>query len=155
MSAADELILTEMIFAGVFNELTAPQIAALLSCFVFQVCSLLCEDILQEKGECPKLAEELAGCLQNIQSQARKIAKISSECKLEVNEEAYVESFKPTLMDVVHAWCEGASFSEILKKTEVFEGLFLAVSIMFRLHYSMFATSGGAAARDGQHREGH
>lgn len=27
------------------------------------------------------------------------------EAKLEIDEESYVESFKPHLMDVVHAWC--------------------------------------------------
>ena len=35
-SSADELLLTEMIFNGLFNDLTAEQATALLSCFVFQ-----------------------------------------------------------------------------------------------------------------------
>ena len=35
-SSADELVLTEMIFNGVFNDLTVEQCPALLSCFVFQ-----------------------------------------------------------------------------------------------------------------------
>jgi ATP-dependent RNA helicase DOB1 len=35
ISSGDELLLTEMIFGGVFNELTPQQTAALLSCFVF------------------------------------------------------------------------------------------------------------------------
>lgn len=34
--SADELLLTEMLFNGVFNELNIHQISALLSCFVFQ-----------------------------------------------------------------------------------------------------------------------
>lgn len=34
--SADELLLTEMIFNGVFNDLTEDQIVAILSCFVFQ-----------------------------------------------------------------------------------------------------------------------
>lgn len=36
ISTGDELLLTEMIFNGVFNPLTPEQCAALLSCFVFQ-----------------------------------------------------------------------------------------------------------------------
>jgi len=35
ISAADELLLTELILGGVFNSLTASQTCALLSCFVF------------------------------------------------------------------------------------------------------------------------
>lgn len=35
ISSGDELLLTEMVFAGLFNELTPQQCAALLSCFVF------------------------------------------------------------------------------------------------------------------------
>ena len=35
ISSGDELLLTEMIFNGVFNDLTPEQTAALLSCFVF------------------------------------------------------------------------------------------------------------------------
>ena len=34
--SADELLLTEMIFNGVFNDLTPDQIAGIMSCFVFQ-----------------------------------------------------------------------------------------------------------------------
>ncbi|NWU73145.1 MTREX helicase, partial [Pterocles burchelli] len=36
ISSADELLLTEMMFNGLFNDLSAEQAAALLSCFVFQ-----------------------------------------------------------------------------------------------------------------------
>lgn len=35
ISTGDELLLTEMIFNGVFNPLSPEQCAALLSCFVF------------------------------------------------------------------------------------------------------------------------
>ncbi|NWS43647.1 MTREX helicase, partial [Probosciger aterrimus] len=36
ISSADELLLTEMMFNGIFNDLSPEQTAALLSCFVFQ-----------------------------------------------------------------------------------------------------------------------
>lgn len=39
-----------------------------------------------------------------MQDSARRIARVSVEAKLDVDEENYVESFKPHLMDVVHAW---------------------------------------------------
>lgn len=95
-----------MVFSGVFANLKSEEIAALLSCFVFQ-----------EKAPMPKMAENLSGCLRQIhvicflfifyedygygfQEHAKKIAKVSIECKLEMNEEEYVDSFKPGLMEV-------------------------------------------------------
>ncbi|XP_078737333.1 LOW QUALITY PROTEIN: exosome RNA helicase MTR4-like [Lampetra fluviatilis] len=112
ISSADELLLTEMLFNGVFNELTPQQCAALLSCFVFQ-----------EKGmEMSRLTEELAAPLRQLQECARRIAKVAAEAKLGLEEDDYVSSFRPDLMDVVHTWANGASFAQICKMTDVFEG---------------------------------
>lgn len=41
---------------------------------------------------------------------------------LQIDEENYVEQFRPFLMDIVYDWCNGASFMELCKKTEIFEG---------------------------------
>jgi len=68
------------------------------------------------------LKEELAAPLRTMQDMARRIAKVSSECSLELNEQDYIEKFRPELMDVVYAWCKGAKFSKICKMTDVFEG---------------------------------
>ncbi len=53
---------------------------------------------------------------------ARQIAKVSKESKLEINEDDYVDQFKPFLMDVVYEWCKGASFSKLCEMTDIFEG---------------------------------
>ncbi|VDM64395.1 unnamed protein product [Angiostrongylus costaricensis] len=111
LSASDELMLTEMLYGGVFTDLTPAQIAALLSCFVFQ-----------ESARTPKLAEELSDCLRKLHEYARRIAKLSVECKLDIIEDKYVESFKPGMMDVVYQWVNGASFGEIVKNSDIFEG---------------------------------
>ncbi|KAJ8405700.1 hypothetical protein AAFF_G00316800 [Aldrovandia affinis] len=112
ISSADELLLTEMIFNGLFNDLTAEQATALLSCFVFQ----------ENANEMPKLTEQLAGPLRQMQECAKRIAKVSAEAKLEVDEETYLNSFRPHLMDVVYTWANGSSFAQICKMTDVFEG---------------------------------
>jgi len=112
LSSGDELLLTEMIFNGVFNDLTVQQCVALLSCFVFE----------EKSDEMPKLTEELAGPLRQMQESARRIGKVTEEAKLEIDVETYVESFKPHIMDVVFAWANGASFSQICKMTDAFEG---------------------------------
>lgn len=112
LSSADELLITELIFNGVFNDLSAPQAVALLSCFV-------CDE---KSSEAPKSATELSGPLRSLQSLARRIAKVSSECKLQLDEDNYVDKFKPFLMDVVLAWCKGSSFLSVCKMTDIFEG---------------------------------
>ncbi|KAG9015610.1 ATP-dependent RNA helicase mtr4 [Tulasnella sp. 427] len=112
ISTGDELLLTEMIFNGVFNSLSPEQCAALLSCFVFG-----------EKSETTvKLKEELAAPLRTMQEIARRIATVSKESKLPINEDEYVASFKVELMDAVISWCRGAKFMDLTKETDVFEG---------------------------------
>eukprot|EP01094_Clydonella_sp_ATCC50884_P002061 TRINITY_DN11587_c0_g1_i1.p1 TRINITY_DN11587_c0_g1~~TRINITY_DN11587_c0_g1_i1.p1 ORF type:complete len:983 (-),score=409.92 TRINITY_DN11587_c0_g1_i1:194-2761(-) len=112
VNAADELLLTEMIFDGVFNELTSEQVVALASCFVFE----------EKADQSNKLKEELAVPLRQMQDTARNIAKISKECKLVIDEEGYVQKFAPHMMDVVHKWACGGTFLDICKMTDVFEG---------------------------------
>uniref|UniRef100_A0A9J7ZNM8 Mtr4 exosome RNA helicase n=1 Tax=Cyprinus carpio carpio TaxID=630221 RepID=A0A9J7ZNM8_CYPCA len=112
ISSADELLLTEMVFNGLFNDLTAEQATALLSVFVFQ----------ENANEMPKLTEQLAGPLRQMQECAKRIAKVSAEAKLDVDEDTYLNQFRPHLMDVVYTWANGSSFSQICKMTDVFEG---------------------------------
>ena len=74
ISSGDELVLTEMMFNGVFNDLTVEQAVAILSCFAFQ-----------EKGsETPNLEEGLAKPLQILQETARRVAKVSADCKITI-----------------------------------------------------------------------
>lgn len=58
-----------------------------------------------------------------VQECAKRIAKVSADAKLEVDEETYLNQFKPHLMDVVFAWANGATFAQICKMTDVFEGV--------------------------------
>ena len=69
-----------------------------------------------------KLSKQLGNVLSEMQRTARHIAGTAKECKLEMDEEKYVESFNPTLMDVVYNWSKGASFGTICEITDVFEG---------------------------------
>lgn len=112
ISTGDELVLSELLFNRFFNELTPQQCAACLSCFIFE----------EKSSEVPALKEELAKPYREIQQQARVIAKMSQESKLTLNEEEYLKSFKYELMEVVFAWSKGATFAEICKMTDVYEG---------------------------------
>ena len=69
-----------------------------------------------------RLKEELAAPLRVLQDTARRIARVSVECRLPVVEQEYVQSFKVELIEAVLQWCTGASFADICKMTDVFEG---------------------------------
>jgi ATP-dependent RNA helicase DOB1 len=88
------------------------QINALLSCFVFE----------EKTEQMSKLTEELSQPLRVLQELAKRISTVSREAKLNVDEEAYIQKFKPNLMDVVYSWSKGAPFSQLCKMTDAFEG---------------------------------
>lgn len=97
-----ELLLSELLFDRFFNELTPETCAAVLSCFIFD-----------EKVEAAELKEDLAKPFAEVKAKARIIAKVSQECKLDVNEEDYVNKLKPQLMETVFLWAQGRPFSEV------------------------------------------
>lgn len=82
ISTGDECTLTELIFAGVFNDLDVPQTVALLSCFAFGE---------RSKDSGGQIQPALAAPLRQVQDTARRIAKISNDSKLPVDEEDFVE----------------------------------------------------------------
>lgn len=113
IDTGDELLVTELMFNGTFNELDHHQIAALASCFIPG----------DRSTEQIHLRVELARPLQQLQDSARRIAEIQHECKLEINVDEYVEaSIRPYLMDVIYCWSKGASFAEVIQMTDIFEG---------------------------------
>ena len=96
INASDELLLTEMMFNGVYNELSVAQILALLSTFVFQ----------EKSGDNTEMREELEVPLRYTHDNARRVATVQRECKLPVDVEEYVNKFQPHMMEVVHSWSE-------------------------------------------------
>ncbi|KAF7495704.1 ATP-dependent RNA helicase mtr4 [Sarcoptes scabiei] len=112
ITSGDELLLTEMLFNGVFNNLNCNQLAALLSCMVFE----------EKVSTVRKLSDELTVPFKRMQELAKKIASVSKESQLEIDEQEYIEKFKPGLMEVVYQWTNGKSFVEVSKITDAFEG---------------------------------
>ena len=47
--------------------------------------------------------------------------RVSKEAKIDLEEDEYIERFKPFMMDIVHEWTKGASFRDIIKMTDMFE----------------------------------
>jgi ATP-dependent RNA helicase DOB1 len=116
ISTGDEVVLTELLFDNFFIDLTPEQCAACLSCFIFE----------EKSSETPALREELAKPYRKIKEKAKDVAKISRECKMTLDEEEYLKSFKFELMEVVFAWTKGASFAAIWYVAHVFAYLISA-----------------------------
>ncbi|RPA81801.1 antiviral helicase [Ascobolus immersus RN42] len=108
ISCADEILLAELLFAHFFQPYTPEQCAALLSCFV-----------AEESAKSPESA--LAEALVIMNNQAKEIARVAKESKLDVTEVI----LKGTLVPPVLAWAEGQSFSSICKLTDCYEGSLL------------------------------
>lgn len=121
LNTGDELVLTDMVFDGVFNELNADQCVALLSCFVHKEGSSGKD---KDGGKDPvlQIRGDLQGSFRQLQTMARNVAKVSIEAKIPCEEEEYVKSFNPGMIEVLYAWSTGAKFLDICKLTEIFEG---------------------------------
>ena len=132
VASADELVLTEMIFDGTFGGLSAPQIVALLSCFVWS-------ERLGAKGggkgggrvgsggaaaasSEPKLPEELLVPFRALRSVAKRVGTMSQESKLDIDLKVYVDSFRHEMMEAAAAWTAGKRFRDVMKLCNTFEG---------------------------------
>ena len=113
ISTGDELVLCELIYNGVFGPLSVGQLAALVSCFIWR-----------EKSEVrEKVPVDMEPSFAALRDVARRVGKVEVESGMQVDVEAYVESFKPDLVAAVMAWCHGVPFAKLKdfvdKKTHV------------------------------------
>ncbi|KAI0237170.1 ATP-dependent RNA helicase mtr4 [Massospora cicadina] len=93
------LLLAELMFQGLFSDLSVEQTAALLSIFVF--------DEKPDPSANPQIGHNLAEPMRVVHSHARNIAKVSTECKLPIDPEEYVNGLNPQLINAVYSWCRG------------------------------------------------
>jgi ATP-dependent RNA helicase DOB1 len=124
ISAADELLITELLFQGFFGNKEPSLIAACLSTLVFD------EKLKDEKKEREAWdraldAEnpQLKVALEEMQATAKRVGEVQKEAGMaNINVEEYVGALRPQLMHVVHSWCNGKKFLDICHMTDVFEG---------------------------------
>ena len=117
INTANELVVVELVFSGVFNDLSVEQTASLLSCLTFD------EKLKDDCGDPAKgLKSLLAAPFYKLQETARIVAKAQLSCNIEVDEDEFVNQFNPGLMEAVFAWCKGMKFVEVQKLTGTFEG---------------------------------
>ena len=136
VDTADELLVTELMFNGVFAGLHPHELVALASCFMPVEKS--------NTSNMDKSAKALAKPLKALQEAAREIGNVQKECKIDIEVEDFVESFKPSMVEIVYCWAKGEPFSEIVKKTDLFEGTIIRAmrrldELMMELHRACIA----------------
>lgn len=113
LSTGDEILITDMIFDGSFNDLSSEQIVGVLSCFVYK----------EGQGDGGnRVRSEMQAPVRQMQVTARNFCRICVDAKISVEEDEFVNGFNTDLVDVAYAWCAGSKFSDICKLTEIFEG---------------------------------
>eukprot|EP00667_Euglena_gracilis_P001831 EG_transcript_1831 len=134
VNTADELLLTELIFNGIFNDMTAEQIVALMSCLVSSE-RTSAEFVPKEEFQQP---------LRVLYDCSKRVTQVAIESKLAVDEEKELQKISPSLMDVTYAWARGAKFATICTMTDVFEGSI--IRMMRRLEELLRQLAGAARA---------
>ncbi|XP_019620739.1 PREDICTED: helicase SKI2W-like [Branchiostoma belcheri] len=108
-----ELLITELVFENVLTDLQPQEIAALLSCIVFQ----------ERRCVEPTLTETLQKGKDAIIAMATRLAELQRECGVNVQVEDCVEELKFGLTEAVFQWANGMPFSKITELTDVQEGV--------------------------------
>ena len=112
-----ELILTELLFRHILTDLSEEDIAALLSCLVFN----------QKTEKEPNLTPSQKGTIDCIQEIARDIGKTQKHCGLQEDVDDYVDQFQFGLVKMVYEWTMGVPFREIIELTDVQENSIVRV----------------------------
>lgn len=82
VNTADELVVTELVFGGLFVNLGDAETSALLSCLVFQ-------ERRKDDAGAPKLRDTLTSPYRQLQDTIKSIAAVCVECKMEVRQMLY------------------------------------------------------------------
>ena len=116
VNSCEELIVTEMVFEGILNELDPTEIVAALSALVYQQKSTD-EDLDIE------VPETLLNCCKRMKTIAINLGHMQKEHGLELDPIDYADSvMKFGLVHVVYEWAIGMPFSEICQLTTAQEG---------------------------------
>lgn len=115
VNTCEGLIVTEMVFGGMLNELEPPEIVAALSALLFQ------EKADDDIG--PELPERLISSCERMKAIAVDLGQKQKDFGLPVDPVEYCgKSLKMGLVHVVYEWACGVPFSSICELTEVQEG---------------------------------
>ncbi|OEU15387.1 antiviral helicase, partial [Fragilariopsis cylindrus CCMP1102] len=116
VNTCDELIVTEMVFEGILNDLDPTEIVAALSALIYQQKSNDDEFDIE-------VPESLLNCCKRMKTIAINLGQLQKDHGLDVDPLDYAESsMKFGLVHVVYEWAIGVPFCEICQLTDAQEG---------------------------------
>ncbi|KAH9256112.1 hypothetical protein BASA81_005888 [Batrachochytrium salamandrivorans] len=114
INTCDELLLTELIFDNLFDELDPAECCALLSCLVLQG---KCED----QVDAPTSGLEFAW--ERTQAIASRLAELQQSCGVNLGVDDWVgQVLNPGMLLVAYEWAKGVPFSSLVSLTSLEEG---------------------------------
>jgi antiviral helicase SKI2 len=117
VNTCEELIVTEIVFEGVLNDLEPPVIVAALSSLIYQ------EKRSEDDGFDLEIPESLFACCETMKTIAANLGQLQKEQGLDVDPLEYAESsLRFGLVHVVYEWAIGVPFSAITQLTTAQEG---------------------------------
>ncbi|CAG9853750.1 unnamed protein product [Phyllotreta striolata] len=111
----NELLITELILRNILSKLRAPEVAALLSALVFRV--RMQNYTFDDEG----LTPDLKKAIKEIQQVHEEIA--AQELILGIQTDEFQEDLNFGLVHVVYEWATNQPFADIMKLTDVQEGI--------------------------------
>ncbi|KAL1501935.1 hypothetical protein ABEB36_007162 [Hypothenemus hampei] len=112
----NELLITELVVDDVFSDLQPSEVAALLSSLVFRV------KLLNQSGEFEEeLTPKLKQGIEAVKAVHQKIANLEQERHIQTDE--FQDELNFGLVHVVYRWANAEPFAEIMKLTEIQEGI--------------------------------
>jgi antiviral helicase SKI2 len=116
VNTCEELVVTEMVFEGILNELEPAEIVAALSSLIYQQKS-------DDDDFDIEMPESLLNCCQRMKTIALNLGQMQKEHGLDVDPMEYSENtLKFGLVHVVYEWALGVPFSNICELTTAQEG---------------------------------
>lgn len=127
----NEILLTELLFKGILNDMETEMIVSLLSCLVN----------VHRAPDNFSLPEEFQQPLKELQEIVARIATVSTESGLTQSTTAS-DKVMPSLMEVTYRWAKGAKFVDVIGLTTAYEGDI--VRMMRRLEEMLRQLAGAA-----------
>jgi ATP-dependent RNA helicase DOB1 len=113
ITSGNELVMTEIMYAGVFKDLTPQQIAALMCVFASD----------EESSDEPQIPPDLAERWADMQKIETTINGIVKECGVDTTILAWDRKMDPSYIMVTYNWAGGADLATLLEENDqLFEG---------------------------------
>ena len=112
ITCCDCLLVTELLFSNILDKLPIDEIAAFLSCFIYNSNEMNFED--------PEISKEFTEAIEELKKINNKINE--QENKENFAESNYNRKINFSIASTIKSWMEGQHFSEILEECDLEEG---------------------------------